>query len=268
MSRLTASIALALAAATLAACGSSGSSGSSSGSASSGGSAAASGGVLRVGSEGTYAPFTFHDPKQGNKLTGFDVDVATAVAKDLGMKAQFTDVQWDSIFAGLQAGRYDVIANQVSITDERTKLYDFSTPYTVSTGAIITRSDDTSITGLQSLSGKTTAQSSTSNWAQVAKDAGANVQAVEGFTQAVALLKQGRVDATVNDDLAALDYLKTSGDTSVKIAAKTTDSTQQAMALKKGSPLTPKIDKALADLKADGTLAQISKKYFGEDVTQ
>lgn len=231
------------------------------------GSASDTGGVLRVASEGTYSPFTYHDQADGGKLTGYDVDVITAVGQKMGMQVEFTDVTWDAIFAGLEAGRYDVIANQVTVNPERQALYDFSTPYTTSTGAIITRADDTSITSLQSLAGKTTAQSLTSNWAQVAKDAGANVEGVEGFAQAVTLLKQGRVDATVNDDLAALDYLKTTGDTSVKVAAKTTDTSQQAFALAKGSPLTPKVDEALAELKADGTLAQISEKYFGEDVS-
>ncbi len=242
----------------LAACGSGGSGASDSGGEK----------VLRVAGEGTYSPFSFHDPKDGNELTGYDVDVAKAVGKNLGMTVEFTDVPFDSIFAGLEAGRYDVVANQVSITPERQELYDFTTPYTVSTGAIITRADDDSITSLASLSGKTTAQSTTSNWAQVARDAGAKVEAVEGFTQSVALLKQGRIDATVNDDLAALDYLKTTGDEGIKIAARTDDTTQQAMALKKGSDLTPKIDGALEDLRADGTLAKISDTWFGADVTQ
>ncbi|MBF5081126.1 amino acid ABC transporter substrate-binding protein [Quadrisphaera sp. INWT6] len=232
------------------------------------GSASGTGGVLRVASEGTYAPFTFHDQADGGKLTGYDVDVITAVAQEMGMQVEFTDVTWDAIFAGLQAGRYDVVANQVTVNPERQALYDFSTPYTTSTGAIITRADDTAITSVADLAGKTTAQSLTSNWAQVATDAGAQVEGVEGFTQAVTLLKQGRVDATVNDDLAALDYLKTTGDTSVKIAGSTPDTSQQAFALAKGSDLTPKIDEALAQLQADGTLAEISTKYFGEDVSQ
>ncbi len=240
--------------------------GSSSPSAS--GSATASGGVLRVASEGTYSPFTYHDAANGGQLTGYDVDVITAVAEQMGMQVEFTDVTFDAIFAGLEAGRYDVVANQVTVNPERQALYDFSTPYTVSTGAIITRADDTSITSLAGLAGKTTAQSLTSNWAQVATDAGAQVEGVEGFTQAVTLLKQGRVDATVNDDLAALDYLKTTGDTDVKIAAKTDDTSEQAFALQKGSDLTPKIDAALQTLADDGELAAISQKYFGQDVSK
>ena len=236
---LAAALALALSA-----CGSGGSSpGSSAGS-------GASGEVLRVASEGTYSPFTFHDPEDG-ELTGYDVDVARAVGEQMGREVRFTDVPFDSIFAGLQAGRYDAVVNEVSITPEREELYDFSTPYSVSTGVVVTRADDDSITSLADLSGKTTAQSTTSNFATVAKDAGAKVEAVEGFTQAVALVRQGRVDAIVNDRLAALDYLESTGDESVKIAASTDDRTEQGIALEKGSDLTPEVDAALAALSLD-----------------
>jgi L-cystine transport system substrate-binding protein len=231
------------------------------------GAGAESAGTLRVGTEGTYSPFSFHDPET-NDLTGYDVDVIRAVAEEMGMEVEFFEVPWDAIFAGLEAGRYDVVANQVSITDERLETYDFTAPYTVSTGAIVTRADDTSVSGLADLAGKTSAQSATSNWAAVATDAGAQVEAVEGFTQAVTLLKQGRVDVTVNDDLAVLNYLETTGDTEIQIAAATEDQTEQAFALVKDSELTDDVDAALEALRADGTLAEISQEWFGADVSR
>ncbi len=247
-----------LAAGALAACssGSSGAAGDASGDAE----------VLRVGTEGTYSPFTFHDAD--GELTGYDVEVVTAVADELGLEVEFSETTWDSIFAGLEANRYDVIANQVTVNDERAAKYDFSTPYTVSTGVAVVAADDDAVTSIDDVAGLTAAQSATSNWSQVATDAGATVEAVEGFTQAVALLKQGRIDVTFNDDLAVLDYLKQSGDTSVKIAFETGDTVEQAFALRKGSDLTARIDEALATLRADGTLAEISEKWFGEDVSQ
>jgi L-cystine transport system substrate-binding protein len=102
----------------------------------------------------------------------------------------------------------------------------------------------------------------------MAKKDGANVQPVEGWAQAVTLLKQGRVDATVNDRLTFLDYQTTEGDTGLKVAAQTDDVARNAIAFRSGSDsLVKAVDKALADLKADGTLARISKKYFGEDVS-
>lgn len=244
-----------------AACGSSGSN------AAAGAGGGGSTDPITVGTEGTYAPFTFHDPKT-NALTGYDVQVVTEVAKRLGRPVKFSESTFDAIFAGLEAKRFDVVANQVSVTPERQKLYAFSTPYTVSTGVVVTRADDSSVTSLADVRGKTSAQSVTSNFAATAKASGAKVVGVEGFTQAVALLKQKRVDITINDDLAVLDYLKTTGDKGIKIAATTPESTDQAFAFRKGSPLAAQFDTALKAMTADGTLAKISSTWFGEDVSK
>ena len=221
--------------------------------------------TLRVGTEGTYSPFSFQGTD--GKLTGYDIEVVTAVAAKLGKKVEFVQTPFDAIFAGLEAKRFDLIANQVTINDERKAKYDLSQPYTVSEGVIVTRADDTSITSLADLKGKTTAQSSTSNWAGVARDAGANVEAVEGFVQAIQLLKDRRVDATVNDTLAVGDYQRAKGDTSIKVAGKTGDTSEQAFAARKDSGLMPDVNRALDELRADGTLKTISDKYFGSDVS-
>jgi L-cystine transport system substrate-binding protein len=221
--------------------------------------------TLRVGTEGTYSPFSYQGP-DGN-LTGYDVEVAQAVAAKLGKKVEFVQTPWDAIFAGLEAKRFDLVANQVTINDERRAKYDLSEPYTVSEGVIVTRADDTSITSLADLRGKTTAQSATSNWAQVARDAGANVEAVEGFVQAIQLLKDRRVDATVNDTLAVGEYQRQNNDAGVKIAGTTGDTSEQAFAARKDSGIIADVNRALGELRADGTLKQISEKYFGSDVS-
>ena len=224
-------------------------------------------GVITVGTEGTYRPFSFHENGSG-ELTGYDVEVMRAVGAELGVDVEFEETQWDAIFAGLDAGRFDAIANQVSITDERQAKYDFSTPYTVSPGVIVVNEGDDSISSVADLEGKTTAQSLTSNWYELAKQNGADIQSVEGWAQAVTLLKQGRVDATVNDRLTFLDYQTSEGDTGLEIAAQTGDEARNAIAFRQGSDsLVTAVDKAIADLEADGTLARISKKYFGEDVS-
>ncbi len=224
-------------------------------------------GVLRVGTEGTYSPFTYHDPAT-NQLTGYDVEVIDAVAAEMGLRTEFVEAPFDSIFASLESDRFDLVANQVTRNAQREAAYALSAPYTVSDGVIVTRSDDDSITSLADLRGKTSAQSSTSSWAQVAKDAGAQVEAVEGFTQAITLVKQQRVDATVNDNLAVAEYSKTTGDTSVKIAAKTGNTSEQVFAMRQAdTSLRDAVDDALAQVRADGQLTQISEKYFGEDVS-
>ncbi len=224
-------------------------------------------GVLRVGTEGTYAPFTYHDTSTGD-LTGYDVEVITAVADKLGVTPEFSEVKWDAIFAGMEAKRYDIVANQVTINPERTAKYDVSQAYTVSEPVALVRADDTSIASLADVAGKKSAQSATSNWAGIATDAGATVEPVDGLTEAVAALKDGRVDLTFNDNLAALNYLSTTGDTSVKIAFDLPDqAVQQALVLRKDSGLLDAVNKALDELRADGTLAKLGEKYFGQDVS-
>lgn len=224
-------------------------------------------GVLTVGTEGTYKPFTYHEGGAGD-LTGYDVEVITAVAEKLGVEPEFEETQWDAIFAGLEAGRFDVIANQVSITPEREESYSFSDPYTYSNGVIVTAADNSEITSFEDLEGKTTAQSLTSNWYELAEESGANIEAVEGWAQSVTLLEQGRVDATINDELTFLDYQNSTPNDAIKIAAETEDQSRSALAFRQGSDeLVEAVNAALEELRADGTLAEISEKYFGEDVS-
>ncbi|WP_150307844.1 amino acid ABC transporter substrate-binding protein [Planctomonas psychrotolerans] len=225
-------------------------------------------GVITVGTEGTYAPFSFHEGGSG-PLVGYDVEVAEAVAEKLGVEAEFEETQFDGIFAGLEAGRFDMIANQISINPARQEAYELSTPYTISPGVLIVAADNTDIAGFADLEGKTSAQSLTSNWFALAEENGADVEAVEGFAQAVELLVQGRVDATINDKLTLLEYQNQQGDAGLKVAAETEDPSLSAFAFRKGSTeLVDAVNAALEELTADGTLASISEKYFGEDVSQ
>ena len=225
-----------------------------------------SAGVLRVGTEGVYSPFSYHDPATG-QLAGYDVDVAKAVAEKLGVRVEFVETPWDSIFAALEANRFDVVANQVTINPERQGKYDLSQPYTVGEGVIVTRANDNSIKTLADIKGKTAAENATSNWAQVARDAGANVETVEGFTQAITLLNQGRVDVVINDSIAVYAYLAETGDTSVKIAGTVGEKSEQGFAARKDSGYLPELNGALNELRADGTLTEISEKYLKTDAT-
>jgi cystine transport system substrate-binding protein len=225
-------------------------------------------GVLTFATEGTYRPFSYHDGGSG-KLIGYDVEVAEAVAKQLGVKAKFEETQWDAIFAGLEAHRFDVIANQVSITPEREAKYEFSTPYTVSTGVIVDKSSNDKIHSFADLKGVTVAQSLTSSFYTLAQQNGADIQAVAGWAEAVANVRNGRVEATINDKLTWLDYKKQGQADGLKVAAESPDTSKSAFAFAKGSEtLVKAVDKALDALRADGTLAKISDKYFGDDVSK
>ncbi|GAA4745149.1 ABC transporter permease subunit [Nocardioides endophyticus] len=224
--------------------------------------------VVRVGTEGVYPPFSYRD-QDTNELTGFDIDVVKAVAEEAGWDLKFVEAPFDSLFPALDSDRIDVIANQVAINPERKARYLFSTPYTYSHGVIVTAVDNDDITTLDDLKGRTTAQTASSNWAQVAKDAGAKVQYVQDFGPGVELLIQGRVDAIVNDNIAVLDYLATSGTDEVKIAGDAGDEIlEQALTFRKSdADLQQQANDAMKALTDDGTLAKISDGYFGADVT-
>lgn len=225
-------------------------------------------GEIVFATEGTYKPFSFHEGGAGD-LTGYDVEVAKAVAGKLGVEAKFEETQFDSIFAGLEAKRFDAIANQITVNPTRQEKYELSTPYTVSQGVIVTLEDNNGISSFEDLKGKTTAQSLTSNWYTLATESGAQVEAVEGWAQGVSLLKDGRVDAIVNDKLTFLDYEVTNADSGLKIAATTEESSESAMVFRKGATaLNDAVNTALEELSADGTLAELSDKYFGQDVSK
>ena len=225
-------------------------------------------GQIVFATEGTYKPFSFHEGGSG-ELTGYDVEVAKAVAGKLGVTAKFEETQFDSIFAGLEAKRFDAIANQVTVNPTRQEKYELSTPYTVSRGVVVTKESNNDINAVADLKGKTTAQSLTSNWYALATESGANVEAVEGWAQSVTLLKDDRVDAIVNDKLTVLDYFTTNPGSGLKIAATTEESSDSAFAFHKGATaLNDAVNTALADLAADGTLTQLSEKYFGEDFSK
>lgn len=223
-------------------------------------------GVLTIGIEGTYPPFTYHD--ESNALTGYDVEIAEAIAEKLDVKAEFVETKWDSIIAGLDADRYDAIINQVGITPERQEKYDFSQPYTYSKGSLIIKEDNTEIASFEDLDGKKSAQSVTSNWAATAESFGATIIGADGFSQSIELVLSGRADATLNDSVTFYDYKKSKPDAPVKIAATSEEVSQSGVMIRKGNrELLQAIDTALDELKAEGKLKAISEKYFGIDIS-
>ncbi|WP_123042699.1 amino acid ABC transporter substrate-binding protein [Cohnella candidum] len=224
-------------------------------------------GKIRIGTEGTYAPFTFHD-KDG-KLTGFDVEIAQEVSKRLGVEPEFIETKWDGMFAGLDAKRFDTVANEVSIRDDRKEKYDFSNPYIVSKAVLIVHQDNNDIKKLADLKGKKAGQSLTSNLTDIAKANGAEIVQTEGFNQAIELLLSKRIDATVNDGLSFLDFKKQKPDAPIKIVDETSDASHSAFLFNKGNPeLIEAVNKALDEMKSDGTYLKISEKYFGADVSK
>lgn len=225
-------------------------------------------GVIKIGTEGTYAPFSYHDAS--NKLTGFDVEIGRAIARKMGVKAEFVEGKWDGLIAGLDVKRYDAVINQVGITDARKAKYDFSDPYISSQAALIVREDNQAIKSFADLKGRKSANTLTSNFGKLAQSYGAEVVPVQGFNEAIDLLMSGRVEATVNDNLSFLDFKKQKPNAKVKVAAydKSKEFSESGVLIRKNNPeLQAAINKALADLKADGTYRKISEQYFGADLS-
>jgi L-cystine transport system substrate-binding protein len=225
-------------------------------------------GTLRVAVEGTYPPFNFKDA--GGKLTGFDVEIAEAIAGKLGVKAAFSTTEWSAILAGLQAGKYDVIVNQVAATDKRRETFDFSDPYVVSSAQLIVRTNETrTLATAADLKGKKIGVGQGSNYADLAKGiAGAEVKVYPGAPEYLQDLATGRIDVALNDSLL-IPYLAEKTKLPVKAGAPIGPTESNAIPFKKGNPkFKQAIDKALADLKADGSFQKISAKWFGRDVSK
>ena len=224
-------------------------------------------GYITFATEGTYAPYSYHD--DDNNLVGFDVEIARAIADELGVEAKFVETQWDGIIAGLDAEKYDAISNQVSITDERKEKYLFSEPYTYVYGAVIVAEDNEDIKSFEDLNGKDVALTVTSNWADVARNYGGEIVSTNGFSESIQLVLQDRADATVNDNVTFLDFKANQPDAKAKIAAISDEATESAILIRKGDEkLQAAIDGALKNLKEEGKLSEISVKYFGEDITE
>lgn len=225
-------------------------------------------GTLTIGMEGTYAPFTYKN-EQG-VLTGFDVDIATAVAAKLGLKPKFVLTEWSGILAGLQASKFDVVVNQVGLTAERQKSLLFSAPYAYSSAQIIVKKSSTAaLTGLASLKGKRVGVGLGSNYEQMLRAAGGiDIVTYPGAPEYLADLAAGRIDAAVNDRLLVGYLIKQQG-LPVKGAGILDEPQPVAIAMRKtGTALKSAVDKALLQLKADGTYGKISRKWFGQDVSK
>jgi cystine transport system substrate-binding protein len=151
-------------------------------------------GTLRIGLEGTFPPFDSKAPS--GELVGFDVDIAKAVAAKLGVKPEFVTTEWSGIIAGLQAGKFDVIVNQVGITDARKQVLDFSPGYTFSAAQLIQRKDDTrQFKSLDDLKGKKLGVGLGTNYMDMAKSVpGIDVKTYPGAPEYLADLAAGRLD--------------------------------------------------------------------------
>jgi len=226
-------------------------------------------GSIQIGLEGTYPPFNFQDAS--GRLTGFEVEFAQALAKQLGVEAKFQPTKWDGILAALESGRLDVVINQVTISEERKQKYDFSTPYTVSgIQAMTQKGKESQINSAADLAGKRVGVGLGTNYEQWLREnvPDAEVRTYDDDPTKYQDLRFGRIDVMLIDRLAAFELLSKTGD-AMAIAGEPFSRQEAGVAMRKGNPaLLEAIDEAIATLRADGTLKALSQKWFQADVTE
>ena len=226
-------------------------------------------GTIVVGLEGDWAPWSYVG--EDDELTGYDVEVAKAIADKLGVELQIVPGEWDGLFAGMDAGRYDLVINGVEVTEDRAEKYDFADPYAYIRTALIVRGDNDDIHTFEDLKGKKTANSIASTYMNLAESYGATCYGVATLDETLTMVLQGRVDATLNAIVSYTDYMSQHPDSNLKVVATTEDASNVAIPMRKGddtATLREAVNQAIAELREERTLSELSIRFFGEDISE
>ncbi|QGU96353.1 transporter substrate-binding domain-containing protein [Clostridium bovifaecis] len=224
-------------------------------------------GKMRVGLMGTYPPYNFLNAN--NEVDGFDADIAKEVAKRIGVKAEFITTEWAGIIGGLEKGKFDIVVSQMTITDERKATMDFSKPYIKNSVNVIVREDNEKIKSIEDFKGKKIGVGLGTNDEQYLREVAmpkvGNFEIVTYNDVITSLmdLNTGRIDATINNMFAIKPQIE-KNNLKVKAVGTAIKEDFAGMAIRKENPeFLAALDKALEDMKADGTYKSIFMKWFG-----
>ncbi|AZY49295.1 glutamine ABC transporter substrate-binding protein GlnH [Bordetella avium] len=218
---------------------------------------------LIVATDTAFVPFEF---KQGNTYTGFDIDLWSAIAKELKLKYKLQPMDFNGIIPGLQTKNIDAALAGITIRDDRKKVIDFSDPYYESGLAILVADNNNSIKNAKDLSGKTVAVKTGTATVDYLKSQvpDAKLKLFPNIDNAYLELATGRVDAAVHDTPNVQYYANTAGKGRVKVVGTVKSGDYYGIAFPKGSPMVAEVNKALATLKANGEYEKIYAKWFGK----
>lgn len=226
--------------------------------------------VLRVGATGQSYPFAY---KEGEKLQGFDVDVAEAIAAKLGYKIEWHLAEFSGVMGQLETGRIDTVANQVAMTNERKEKFNFSQTYAYAGTQIIVKNDNNDIHSVKDLKGKTVGavlgSNHTKNLQKQDPNNEINIRTYETQEGTLNDVAYGRIDAYINGRSVLLAQIEKTG-LPLKLAGDPITYEEVAFPFQKDEKhdqLRAEFDKVLTELRDNGTLKQLSEKYFKADVT-
>ena len=223
-------------------------------------------GKIRIGMEGTFRPFGYHD--NSGQLVGFEKEIGDLIARDLGVSAEYIETPWDSLIAGVDSDRYDIAINNIAPTEERKQQYDFSVPYAYSQARVAVQ-DSSSLRNVNEISGHSTAQSETSNFRQIMEQRGANVITVAGFDEAIEQVLSGRAEMTANDFVTFKAYEQEHPDAKIRLLDGEVGEGVNAAVLiaKNQQALKDAIDESLRKNLQNGEIKAIYEKYVGADLS-
>ncbi|MGL4740963.1 MAG: ABC transporter permease subunit [Sarcina sp.] len=226
--------------------------------------------VITVAMSGTYYPFTFNED---NKIQGFEVDVWNDIGKRLGYKVEFKTASFSGLFGMLDSGKVNTIANQITITQERSEKYYFTEPVVYTGAQIVVRDNENNIDDLANLKGKTVGVDLGSNYEAILKDADKNgditIKTYQDTNVAFNQLMLGRLDAVVIDRVSAAEIIN-KGKLPLKLVGTPIKPLENAYPFVKNEQnkaLVTEINQTINQMRADGTLKAISEKWLNTNVT-
>lgn len=221
-------------------------------------------GVIRIAMSGAYPPFNFVNDQ--NEVVGFDPAVGAEIARRMGMEAEIVTTAWDGIIGGLLANKYDAIVGSMTITEERDEVVDFVGPYYSDKRAIFTKLGS-DITGLDDLEGKKVGLTLGETHEDWAREKGYNINTYKGLPELLLELENGRVDAIVNDSIAAILAMTAKGQEFAMFDDPGTAPFGAGIAIREGNPaLAAEMQAALDAMMEDGTYLKLAEEWIGADI--